>query len=69
LIGDGALQYGPEYAWEGYYNARLFPGVFTTLDLQHVANPAYNQNRGPVWIWSLRLHIELGKESFSRRTP
>src|SRR5258708_6788557 len=69
LIGDGALQYGPEYAWESYYNARLFPGFFTTLDLQHIANPAYNQNRGPVWIWSLRLHIELGKESFSRRTP
>jgi high affinity Mn2+ porin len=61
LIGDGALQYGPEYVWESYYNARLFPGFFTTLDLQHVANPAYNQDRGPVWIWSLRLHIELGK--------
>jgi len=61
LIGDGALQYGPEYVWESYYNARLFPGFFTTLDLQHVANPAYNQDRGPVWIWSLRLHIEFGK--------
>ena len=58
LIGDGALQYRPEYAWESYYSARLFPGFFTTLDLQHIANPAYNQNRGPVWIWSLRLHIE-----------
>jgi high affinity Mn2+ porin len=64
LIGDGALQYGPEYVWETYYNARLFPGFFTTLDLQHVTNPAYNQDRGPVWIWSLRLHIELGKDSF-----
>jgi high affinity Mn2+ porin len=61
LLGDGALQYGPEYVWESYYNARLFPGFFTTLDLQHVANPAYNQDRGPVWIWSLRLHIEFGK--------
>jgi carbohydrate-selective porin OprB len=61
LIGDGALQYGPEYVWETYYNARLLPGFFTTLDLQHVANPAYNQDRGPVWIWSLRLHVEFGK--------
>ncbi len=26
LIGDGALRYGREYAWESYYNARLFPG-------------------------------------------
>jgi high affinity Mn2+ porin len=66
LIGDGALQYGPEYTWESYYNARLFPGFFTTLDVEHVVNPAYNQDRGPVWIYSLRLHIEFGKDVFSR---
>ena len=62
LIGDGALQYGPEYVWESYYNARLFPGFFATLDAQRVANPAYNQDRGPVWIWSVRLHLELAKK-------
>ena len=61
LIGDGALQYGPEYVWESYYSARLFPGFFTTLDVQHVANPAYNQDRGPVWIYSLQAPIEFGK--------
>ena len=64
LIGDGALQYGPEYVWESYYNARIVPGFFTTLDVQHVANPAYNQDRGPVWVYSLRLHLEFGKNSF-----
>jgi len=64
LIGDGTLQYGPEYTWESYYNARLFPGFSTTLDVQYVANPAYNQDRGPVWIYSLRLHIEFGKDVF-----
>jgi hypothetical protein len=62
LIGDGRLQYGPEYIWETYYNARLLPGVFAGLDLQHVANPAYNQQRGPVWISSIRLHIEFGRK-------
>jgi high affinity Mn2+ porin len=60
LIGDGHLMYAPEYVWESYYSARLFPGFFATIDLQHVANPAYNQDRGPVWIGSLRLHLELG---------
>src|SRR5712691_4053328 len=25
LIGDGALNYAPEYLWESYYNARLSP--------------------------------------------
>jgi len=59
LIGDGALRYGPEYIWESYYSARLFAGLFATIDVQHIVNPAYNQDRGPVWIPSARLHLEL----------
>ena len=59
LIGDGALRYGPEYVWESYYSAHLFAGLFATIDVQHIANPAYNQDRGPVWIPSARLHLEL----------
>jgi hypothetical protein len=35
--------------------------------LQHVSNPAYNQQRGPVWIPSIRLHVELGKNTFGQR--
>ena len=57
--------------WESYYSARLFPGFFAAIDVQHVANPAYNQARGPVWIYSLRLHLELGLHkngtSYARR--
>jgi len=60
LIGDGKLNYAPEYTWESYYSARLFPGFFATFDAQHYANPAYNHDRGPVWVYSARLHIELG---------
>jgi hypothetical protein len=62
LIGDGALRYAPEYVWESYYSARLFPGFFATFDVQHVNNPAYNQDRGPLWIESIRLHLEYGKK-------
>jgi len=65
LIGDGRLRYGPEYISETYYSARVVPGVFTTFDLQHVSNPAYNRDRGPVWILSLRLHVEIGKSTFA----
>jgi hypothetical protein len=64
LIGDGRLQYGPEYIWESYYSARLIPNFFASFDLQHVSNPAYNQQRGPVWISSIRLHFEVGKNTF-----
>ena len=67
IIGDGALRYAPEYVWESYYNARICPGLFATLDLQRVVNPGYNQDRGPVWIPSLRLHVELDKNMFLRK--
>ncbi|MES1261746.1 MAG: carbohydrate porin [Acidobacteriota bacterium] len=67
LIGDGRLRYGPEYISETYYSARLFGGFFATFDLQHVSNPAFNRDRGPLWIPSLRLHLELGSPSFARK--
>jgi len=61
LIGDGRLNYGPECIWESYYSARVVKWLFASIDLQHVNNPAYNRDRGPVWIPSLRLHVEVGK--------
>jgi high affinity Mn2+ porin len=65
LIGDGKLRYGPEAIWETYYSARVLRGVFATLDIQYVVqyvvNPAYNRDRGPVWVESLRLHMSWGK--------
>lgn len=67
LIGDGRLRYGPEYVWESYYNAKVWKGFFAGFDAQRVANPAYNQQRGPVCIYSIRLHIELGKPDFVSR--
>ena len=67
LIGDGRLNYGPEYLWESYYSARLFPGFYTTFDLQRYANPAYNQDRGPVTVYSVRLHMEFGLKPWQRQ--
>ena len=67
LIGDGRLNYAPEYVWESYYSARLFPGFFATFDLQHDNNLAFNHDRGPVWIESLRLHMELGLHPWSAK--
>ena len=64
IIGDGALRYGQEYVSEAYYSARIVPGVFATLDVQRVVNPAFNRDRGPVWIPTFRLHVELGKDMF-----
>ncbi len=59
LLGDGDLTYGRENIVEGYYNAHLWRGVYAALDLQHINNPGYNQNRGPVLVPAVRLHIEF----------
>jgi carbohydrate-selective porin OprB len=68
IIGDGALHYGLEKIWESYYSAQVVPGVFATIDVQRIMNPAYNQDRGPLWVGSLRLHVELSKERFVSRS-
>jgi high affinity Mn2+ porin len=56
LIGDGRLNYGPEKIAEIYYNWHLDPRLDLALDFQHLTNPAYNRDRGPVPIVALRLH-------------
>jgi len=58
LIGDGRLNYAPEYAWESYYCAQIVKSFAVTFDAQHYSNPAYNHDRGPLWAYSLRLHLE-----------
>ncbi len=66
LIGDGRLNYAPEYVWESFYSARLFPGFDATFDVQRDANPAYNHDRGPVMIYSIRLHLAFGVKPWLR---
>jgi len=58
FIGDGRLNYRPEWVNEIYYNLRLAKGLWLGLDAQQVRNPAYNADRGPVRVYSLRLHAE-----------
>jgi high affinity Mn2+ porin len=60
LIGDGTLAYAPEYLWESYYSAHVYRGLFATFDAQHYNNLAYNHDRGPLWVESIRLHVEFG---------
>lgn len=62
LIGDGQLpHYGMEKIIESYYSCpvRAIDHLLLTLDYQYVVNPAYNQDRGPVSIFSARLHKEF----------
>jgi high affinity Mn2+ porin len=57
LIGDGRLtRYDNEAVVEAYYDARIVQGINAALDYQFAANPAYNADRGPISVFSLRLH-------------
>jgi high affinity Mn2+ porin len=58
LLGDGALNYGREKIIESYYNLYAWHGLSLGADVQRIWNPGYNRDRGPVWVGSLRLHVE-----------
>lgn len=59
LIGDGALDYGPEKILETYYSLQLNRYLAVAVNYQRVENPAYNRDRGPVNIGGLRLHAQF----------
>lgn len=59
LLGDGALTYGPEKSFEGFYTAHLWRGLFASFDLQHIDNPGYNRARGPVLVPGIRAHVDF----------
>ena len=58
IIGDGALRYAPETILETYYAVPVPYGFTLTGDYQFVNHPAYNQDRGPVSVFTLRIHWE-----------
>jgi high affinity Mn2+ porin len=60
LIGDGQLpHYGTEDVFETYYSASLTKWLALSADYQFIANPAYNRDRGPVSVFSARVHAQF----------
>jgi high affinity Mn2+ porin len=59
LLGDGALTYGPERVVEAYYTCGVGLGLSLAFDVQHVANPGYNRDRGPVNVFAVRTHLDF----------
>ena len=67
FLGDGRLNYGNERIFETYYRWTL-PDAYVrigkvqtalSLGFQHLVNPGYNRDRGPVDVFSLRWHGEF----------
>ena len=59
FIGDGKINYRPERIIEGYYNVKVFKTSSIMVGLQRITNPAYNADRGPVSVATLRLRTEF----------
>ena len=60
LIGDGKLlNAGPEQVFETYYSYAVHAGIEVTADYQLVNHPAYNVDRGPVHVFTVRLHAQF----------
>lgn len=57
FIGDGRLRYAPEQVVEAFWRVAVGAGLWLTLDWQRIAQPAYNADRGPVSITSLRAQF------------
>ncbi|TAJ78239.1 MAG: carbohydrate porin [Gallionellaceae bacterium] len=59
FIGDGGLNYRPEIIFESYYSMHLYKNIWLTPDYQHIQNPAYNADRGPINVFAARFHAEF----------
>lgn len=61
ILGDGNLNYAWEHLAELYYSAALVKEhLFLSGAYQFLVNPGYNRDRkGPVSIFSLRLHMNI----------
>ena len=58
-VAGSYLTYARETIVEQYYNFHVWWGAFLAEDVQLIANPGYNEDRGPVWVFSLRGHLEF----------
>ena len=59
FLGDGNLNYQTENIAEVFYNLKLTKFAWLSADYQHINNPGYNADRGPVNFSGFRLHTEF----------
>jgi hypothetical protein len=59
FIGDGSIKPGMESAVDLFYSVSLRKAFWLTGDFQHIANPAFNADRGPVNVFSVKIHGEF----------
>lgn len=59
FVGDGRLKKAPENVVDIFYSVNLASSLWLTADYQHITNPAFNADRGPVNVYGMRVHAEF----------
>jgi hypothetical protein len=59
FIGDGAITPAAEKSLDMFYSVNFRKGLWFTGDYQHITNPGFNSARGPVNVFTVRIHGEM----------
>jgi hypothetical protein len=59
FVGDGYINVAPESVFEIFYSVNIVPSLWLSADYQHLTNPGFNADRGPVEVVSARVHAEF----------
>jgi high affinity Mn2+ porin len=59
LLGDGNLNYAREDILEGYYTLHTWRGFILRAGRAVHRASGYNQDRGPVLVESVRMHVDF----------
>jgi len=59
FVGDGAITAASERSVDLFYSANVRKIYWLTGDYQHISNPGFNAARGPVNIFTVRIHGEF----------
>ena len=59
FIGDGSIRKATESVLEAFYSVNVAKAFWLSVDYQHITNPAFNADRGPVDVFGARFHAEF----------
>jgi len=59
FVGDGAIKAATEKSLDLFYSANFGKVYWLTGDYEHIASPGFNAARGPVNIFTVRIHGEF----------
>lgn len=59
FVGDGAIKAASEHSLDLFYSANFLKLYWLSGDYQRILNPGFNAARGPVNIFTVRIHGEF----------